>query len=57
MKTVQQGTTNSMAMRDSNRELASLLRRMWVIRAFEEKVSALYAAPWYRAGSCGGGRV
>ncbi len=44
MKTVKQGTINSMAMRDDNRELVSLLRRMWVIRAFEERVSALYAA-------------
>ena len=28
----------------NDRELVSLLRKMWLIRAFEEKVSALYAA-------------
>ena len=34
-----------MATRTRNdRELVSLLRKMWLIRAFEEKVSALYAA-------------
>jgi acetoin:2,6-dichlorophenolindophenol oxidoreductase subunit alpha len=30
--------------RENPTELVSLLRRMWLIRAFEEKVSALYAA-------------
>jgi pyruvate dehydrogenase E1 component alpha subunit len=28
---------------DSSKEIVDLLRRMWLIRAFEEKVSALYA--------------
>lgn len=32
------------AQKQSSRELVELLRRMWLIRAFEEKVSALYAA-------------
>jgi pyruvate dehydrogenase E1 component alpha subunit len=30
--------------KENPRELVDLLRRMWLIRAFEEKVSALYAA-------------
>lgn len=42
MKATGQG--RSAARRDGGRDLVSLLRRMWVIRAFEEKVSALYAA-------------
>ncbi len=42
MKATGQG--RSAARRDGDRDLVSLLRRMWVIRAFEEKVSALYAA-------------
>jgi acetoin:2,6-dichlorophenolindophenol oxidoreductase subunit alpha len=33
-----------MARNSEDKELVSLLRTMWVIRAFEEKVSALYAA-------------
>jgi pyruvate dehydrogenase E1 component alpha subunit len=33
-----------MARNPQNQELVSLLRTMWIIRAFEEKVSALYAA-------------
>ena len=33
-----------MARNFQDKELASLLRAMWIIRAFEEKVSALYAA-------------
>ena len=44
MKAAKQGRAKPAARRDSGRELVSLLRRMWVIRAFEEKVSALYAA-------------
>jgi len=32
------------AKKDDSTELVDLLRRMWLIRAFEEKVSALYAA-------------
>jgi len=32
------------AKKDDSTELPELLRRMWLIRAFEEKVSALYAA-------------
>ena len=32
------------AKRDNPKELIDLLRRMWAIRAFEEKVSELYAA-------------
>ena len=28
---------------ESSKDLVDLLRRMWLIRAFEEKVSALYA--------------
>ena len=54
MKAAKQGRSKHVAGRpggrapavrgDGNRELVSLLRRMWVIRAFEEKVSALYAA-------------
>ena len=39
-----QGRAKGPARRDGNRELLELLRRMWLIRAFEEKVSALYAA-------------
>jgi len=30
--------------KENSRDLVDLLRRMWLIRAFEEKVSALYAA-------------
>jgi len=30
--------------KENSKELVDLLRRMWLIRAFEEKVSALYAA-------------
>ena len=44
MKAARRGTTKPAARRDDDKELLSLLRRMWVIRAFEEKVSALYAA-------------
>ena len=44
MEARKQGRAKPAARRDSGRELVSLLRRMWVIRAFEEKVSALYAA-------------
>jgi pyruvate dehydrogenase E1 component alpha subunit len=33
-----------MTRNSQSEELVSLLRRMWIIRAFEEKVSALYAA-------------
>ena len=44
MKASKRGAAKPAARRDGNRELLSLLRRMWVIRAFEEKVSALYAA-------------
>ncbi len=33
-----------MARNSQDKELISLLRTMWIIRAFEEKVSALYAA-------------
>ena len=34
-----------MAVKKNNsQELVDLLRRMWLIRAFEEKVSVLYAA-------------
>ena len=29
--------------KENSKELIDLLRRMWLIRAFEEKVSALYA--------------
>lgn len=32
------------AKKENPKELVDLLRRMWLIRAFEEKVSALYAA-------------
>ena len=32
------------AKKDDSSELVNLVRRMWLIRAFEEKVSALYAA-------------
>ncbi len=42
--TAKRGRAKAAARRDGNGELVSLLRRMWVIRAFEEKVSALYAA-------------
>ena len=42
--TDQPGGRAPAARRDSDRDLLSLLRRMWVVRAFEEKVSALYAA-------------
>ncbi len=42
--TGRQGRARRTADGDGNRELLALLRRMWVIRAFEEKVSALYAA-------------
>ena len=31
------------AKKENPKELVDLLRRMWLIRAFEEKVSALYA--------------
>ena len=44
MKAAKQGRAKPAARRDGKGELVSLLRRMWVIRAFEEKVSALYAA-------------
>ena len=62
MEARKQGRAKPAARRDSGRELVSLLRRMWVIRAFEEKVSALYAAREivgllhlrHRAGSRGG---
>ena len=32
-----------MAKKESSKDLIDLLRRMWLIRAFEEKVSSLYA--------------
>ncbi|MCY4438867.1 MAG: thiamine pyrophosphate-dependent dehydrogenase E1 component subunit alpha [Deltaproteobacteria bacterium] len=44
MKAAKQVKAKAAARPPGNRELVSLLRRMWVIRAFEEKVSALYAA-------------
>ena len=44
MKVAKQARAKPAARRDGKGELVSLLRRMWVIRAFEEKVSALYAA-------------
>lgn len=44
MTTAKQGRGKPGASPDSGRELLPLYRRMWLIRAFEEKVSALYAA-------------
>ena len=44
MTAAKQGKSRRAALPDGNGDLLSLLRRMWVIRAFEEKVSALYAA-------------
>jgi TPP-dependent pyruvate/acetoin dehydrogenase alpha subunit len=37
-------TTTMATRKDNPKELVPLLRTMWLIRAFEEKVSALYAA-------------